>query len=81
MTVSRNGCRINATEPYQMILVSEDNVLSNELKYAIFLYIKVTKIRVPIYCTWVEIDNCGRNAIAKGVFSKWDLNPQPHDYK
>ena len=33
--VSRNGCRINTTEPNQMILVSifsEDNVLSDEIK-------------------------------------------------
>ena len=42
---SRNGCRINTTEPNQMILVSfflEDNVLSDE--YATFSNIKVTKI-------------------------------------
>ena len=33
--VSRNGCRINTTEPNQMILVSffsEDNVLADEIK-------------------------------------------------
>ena len=37
--VSRNGGRINTTEPNEMILVSffsEDNVLSDESKYAIF---------------------------------------------
>ena len=45
--VSRHGCRINTTEPNQMILVSffsEDSVLSDEIKYAIFSNIKLMKI-------------------------------------
>ena len=45
--VSRNGRRINTTEPNQMILVSffsEDNVLSEEIKIIIVSNVKVTKI-------------------------------------
>ena len=45
--VLRNDNRIKTTQPISMILVSffsEDNVLSDEIKNAIFLNIKVTKI-------------------------------------
>ena len=36
---------------------------------------------VPIYYTWVERDNCGQNALSKGVRTEWDSNPRPDDCK
>ena len=36
---------------------------------------------VPIYYTWVERDNCGQNALSKGVRAEWDSNPRPSDCK
>ena len=36
---------------------------------------------VPIYYTWVERDNCGQNALSKGVRTEWDSNPRPSDCK
>ena len=39
---------------------------------------------VPIYYTWVERDNCGQNALSKGIHTEWDLkclNPPPSDCK
>ena len=32
---------------------------------------------IPIYYTWVERDNCGQNALSKGVRTERDSNPDP----
>ena len=37
--------------------------------------------RVPIYCTRVMRDNCGQNALSKGIRPRWDLNLWPSDYE
>ena len=36
---------------------------------------------VPIYYTWVKRDNCGQNALSKGIRTEWDSNPRPSDCK
>ena len=36
---------------------------------------------VPIYCTWVERDNCEQNALSKGIRTEWDSNPRTSDCK
>ena len=36
---------------------------------------------VPIYCTLVERDNCGQNALYGGIRTEWDLNPRSSAYK
>ena len=30
---------------------------------------------------WVERDNCGENALSRGIRTEWDSNPRPSDYK
>ena len=37
--------------------------------------------QLPIYYTWVERDNCGQNALSKGICSEWDSNLRPSDYE
>ena len=34
---------------------------------------------VPSYYTWVKRDNCGQNALSKGVCTEWDSNPRSSD--
>ena len=41
----------------------------------------INSCQVPIYYTWVERDNCGQNALSRGIHIEWDLNPRPSDYK
>ena len=39
----------------------------------------INSSRVPIYYTWVERDNCGQNALPKGVRTEWDSNSRPSE--
>ena len=49
--------------------------------WALISITRKNSCRVPIYYTWVERDNCGQNALSKGLRTEWDSNPRPSDYK
>ena len=41
----------------------------------------INTCRVPINYTKVERDNCGQNALSKGIRTEWNSNPRPSDYE